>query len=137
MYVIDIINETEKRFVQYKAIKKSVSEALAGEGISEAVINIILMDNADIAAINKQYLDHDYPTDVVSFGLEETPLEGEIYIGLEIAEEQSKEYGVSLTNELQRLAVHGTLHCIGYDDSTAELRAKMTELENKYINSRT
>lgn len=133
MINIEIINNTEKKFIKFASIKKAVESAIIGENIKDADISIVLLDNDDIKAINEEYLQHDYPTDVISFPLESEPLSGEIYIGLGVAEAQSREYKVSLTNELQRLAVHGTLHCIGYDDESDEQKAKMTELEEKYI----
>jgi len=54
-------------------------------------------------------------------------------ISADTAERQAKDYKVSLKNELKRLAVHGALHLAGYDDSTDKERAKMTELENKFL----
>jgi|YNPMSStandDraft_1061717.scaffolds.fasta_scaffold00022_20 rRNA maturation RNase YbeY len=133
MYKIDFANTTEKKFIQYKRIRYAVENALKGEKIKEAEISIVFMNNDDIRDINKRFLKHDWATDVISFPLESEPLVGEIYIGLEVAIDQSKEYNVSLTNELMRLAVHGTLHIIGYDDTTTEQKEQMTHLENKYL----
>lgn len=133
MYKIDFTNTTEKKFIQYKRIRKAVENTLKGEKIKDAEISIVFMNNDDIRDINKRFLKHNWATDVISFPLESDPLVGEIYIGIEVAFEQSKEYNVSLTNELMRLAIHGTLHIIGYDDTTAEQKDKMTSLENKYL----
>lgn len=133
MLSIEIINDTDKKFIKYAAIKKAVEAALIGEKVETANISVVLLCNEAIQVLNNQYLGHDYPTDVISFLIDEEPLSGEVYIGIDVAELQSREYKVSLTNELQRLAVHGTLHCIGYDDATAEEKAIMTNLEDKYI----
>jgi rRNA maturation RNase YbeY len=83
--------------------------------------------------LNKQYLQHDYATDVITFPLDEQPLYGEIYVSLETARRQANEYGVTVVNELCRLAVHGALHLLGYDDATLEDRAAMHKLESKFI----
>ncbi|MCX8054307.1 MAG: rRNA maturation RNase YbeY [Ignavibacteria bacterium] len=133
MYKIDFTNTTEQSRLQYKKIRRAVENALKGEKINEAEISIVFMNNDDIRDINKRYLKHNWETDVISFPLEENPLSGEIYIGLEVAREQAKEYNVSLTNELSRLAIHGVLHIIGYDDATDIERNNMTKLENKYL----
>ncbi|MBK7986366.1 MAG: rRNA maturation RNase YbeY [Ignavibacteria bacterium] len=85
--------------------------------------------------MNRKFLQHDYPTDVITFPLEDNPLEGEIYISIDTAIEQARDYNVSVAQELMRLAAHGTLHLIGYDDSTDEERARMSELETLYIES--
>lgn len=133
MYKIDFTNTTEQSRLQYKKIRRAVENALKGEKIKEAEISIVFMNNDDIRDINNRYLKHNWETDVISFPLEENPLSGEIYIGLEVAREQAKEYKVSLTNELSRLAIHGVLHIIGYDDATDIERNNMTKLENKYL----
>ncbi|MEJ5245017.1 MAG: rRNA maturation RNase YbeY [Bacteroidota bacterium] len=133
MYKIDFTNTTEQSRLQYKKIRRAVENALKGEKINEAEISIVFMNNDDIRDINNRYLKHNWETDVISFPLEENPLSGEIYIGLEVAREQAKEYNVSLTNELSRLAIHGVLHIIGYDDATDIERNNMTKLENKYL----
>jgi rRNA maturation RNase YbeY len=86
--------------------------------------------------LGKEFLGHDYDTDVITFDLseEDAPLaEGEIYIAVAQAEAQAKEYGTTLTAELKRLAVHGALHLCGYDDSTDELRSEMSRMENMFI----
>jgi probable rRNA maturation factor len=58
-----------------------------------------------------------------------------VYISVEKAEEQAKDYGVSLMNEILRLVAHGVLHLVGYDDDTPEKRNEMHQLENLYIAS--
>ncbi len=129
---ITLFNESGRR-VKKTLIKRAAETALQREGIEVANIRIILLNNNAIRNLNNQFLKHDYPTDVLSFRIEESPLEGEIYIGVEIAEEQSLTYNVSLANELRRLAVHGVLHLLGYNDTNDEQKKLMTQLEDKYI----
>ncbi len=132
-YKVQIYNETEFVVPKKGKIKKAVLRALEGENAQEANVNLIYMDNADITRINIKYLEHDYPTDVISFALDEHPLEAEIYIGLEVALGQSREYGVPLSEELMRLSIHGVLHCLGYDDGSPQEKTLMTEKENFYL----
>lgn len=132
---VNIINSSQRKFIANKKIKDACERALKGENITDAEINIVLLNDSEIHKMNKEYLEHDYPTDVISFMLEETPLTGEVYISVDTAEMQSKDYKVSLTNELTRLAVHGTLHIIGYDDIAESDRTYMSNLEDKYLNA--
>lgn len=96
-------------------------------------MSVAILTDEEIHQVNKEFLEHDYPTDVITFSLEEDCIDGEICIGLETAQRQAQEYGVSLRNELMRLAAHGTLHLVGYDDATDEERRAMSVLEDKYI----
>ena len=130
---VNIYNESGRARLTKNKLENVALAALNGEGIAESEINIILLDDQAIHEMNREYLSHDYPTDVISFQLDEEPLSGEVYISADTAEMQAKDYNVSLTDELMRLAVHGTLHIIGYDDASPEERAAMSALENKYM----
>jgi probable rRNA maturation factor len=86
-------------------------EVTAGE------VSVTLLEDVAIERLNREYLRHEGPTDVISFALHdpgEPPL-GDVYIGLDQAVRQAREHGVDLQEELTRLAVHGTLHVMGYD----------------------
>lgn len=131
---VSVTNASGLRYRGKQAMMDIVKKALKAEGIKAANVDIILLSDDAIHDMNKQYLKHDYATDVITFPLEDAPLTGEIYISVETASEQASEYGVTLTNELCRLAVHGALHLVGYDDSTKADHARMQELENRYLN---
>lgn len=111
----------------------SVQKALKAHKVKHANIDIVLLTDRRIRTLNKQYLQHDYATDVLTFPLDEQPLYGEIYVSLETARRQANEYGVTVVNELSRLAVHGALHLLGYDDAEPSQRETMHQLENTYI----
>jgi rRNA maturation RNase YbeY len=97
-------------------------------------INIVFMNNKNINRLNINYLSHNYPTDVISFRINSGKrIEGEIYIGVEIAKSNSLRYNTGFYEEIRRLIIHGVLHLIGYDDKTQKERAKMTELENFFL----
>ncbi len=134
-YNINYFNDSGQQFLPAKKIKDSVAAVFEGEKAESAEVNVIVLDDVKIHDMNKKFLSHDYPTDVITFPLGEgTEIEGEIYISADTARKQAEEYNVSFTNELLRLAVHGALHLMGYDDATDEERGRMHELENKYIN---
>lgn len=98
-----------------------------------AAVTVILMSDDDLLQLNREFLKHDYYTDVITFVLEEEPLEGEIYISVDRAREQALEYKVTLHNEVCRLAIHGALHLAGYDDGTESEREAMRVLEDTYL----
>jgi probable rRNA maturation factor len=98
-------------------LERAVEATLEHEAISDAAISVTLMADAQISALNTQYLQHEGPTDVISFPLfeeGETPV-GDIYIGYQQAQRQAAELTVQLDLELARLAIHGTLHVLGYE----------------------
>lgn len=132
--IVNVFIDSEKKYLPEKKIYSVVTATLVGEGKKNALINIILTSDKRITELNKKFLKHDYATDVLSFELDVEPLMGEVYISVDTALRQAKEYKVSLLNELQRLAIHGTLHLLGYNDTNKSDREKMKELENKYLN---
>ena len=98
-------------------IEQAVVHVLEAEGVEEAEISVALVSDAEIASLNEGYLAHEGATDVISFALHaegERPL-GDVYVGVEQAERQAAEAGVQVAEELLRLAMHGTLHVLGYD----------------------
>lgn len=133
MSKIAIINSSSFKFLPKSRLERIVKIILEDFKKTEYQLNFIYLDNKGIHELNLQYLDHDYPTDVITFEIEKKPLLAEIYIGVEVAKEQSNEYKVSLTNELLRLGIHGTLHLCGFDDKTDDEKAKMRKFENKYL----
>ncbi len=134
-YLINVFNSSNRKKLPIKKISQYLENVLKGESISNAIINVIYVDNDEILRLNKEYLSHDYYTDVITFSLleEEEGIDGEVYICVDVAEEQANNYNVSLSNELFRLAIHGTLHLCGYDDDNEENKSKMRDLENLYL----
>ncbi|MEN3027559.1 MAG: rRNA maturation RNase YbeY [Chlorobiota bacterium] len=114
-------------------LREAVRFVLQQEGVSTATVRIVLADDQTIQELNRQYLQHDYPTDVLTFVLAPTPLEAEIYIGVQQAQRQAEEYSVPLAEELIRLSIHGTLHALGYDDQTASQRQRMEAQQERYL----
>ncbi|MGE5313413.1 MAG: rRNA maturation RNase YbeY [Acidobacteriota bacterium] len=100
---------------------------------NKAAMTVVFTDDKGIRPINRKHLGHNDTTDVISFTLEESPLEGELYINLEQARRQAAEYGVSPRNEAARLVVHGVLHCCGYDDTDPESKAAMFKKQERYV----
>jgi probable rRNA maturation factor len=96
-----------------------VRRVLEGEGVDQASISVALVDDATIHAVNLRHLDHDWPTDVISFRLSETSepvLVGELVVSVEMAVTTSRRAGTDPWAELALYMVHGLLHLCGYDD---------------------
>jgi probable rRNA maturation factor len=111
-------------------IERAVRHALASEGSSGGEISVALLNDDAIRRLNREHLDHDRPTDVLAFALHdagEPPL-GDVYLGVPQARRQAADAGVDEAEELVRLAVHGTLHVLGWehpDAAEARLRSPM------------
>ncbi|MBO4634137.1 MAG: rRNA maturation RNase YbeY [Bacteroidales bacterium] len=97
-------------------------------------ISIIFCSDNYLLDINKQYLQHDYYTDIITFDYcEGSTLSGDLFISIDSVRENASFYGVSFEEELNRVMVHGVLHLIGYDDHTEDDIAMMRAKENQYL----
>lgn len=118
-------------------IRTLVKNILSGEKLNFTEVNLIFTDDEMIHKINREFLKHDYPTDVISFELsDELPVQNkvaEVYISVERAIEQSKFYKVHLEIEIARLVAHGLIHLAGYDDKTTSEKLRMRRKESYYI----
>jgi probable rRNA maturation factor len=107
----------------------------AGEKKRLPGLAIVCTHSRFIRTINKEFLKHDYVTDVIAFSLgKDGGVEAEIYLNMDAARNQALEYGVTYMQELRRLLIHGMLHVFGYGDANMKDRKKMVSLENKYLN---
>ncbi len=117
-------------------MRNLVRTVLDGEGIADAEISLAFVDNSTIHQLNKRYLNHDEPTDVLSFPLSEPGakrLAGELVIGAEVAQAQAQQRGHDVQAELALYTIHGLLHLCGYDDKTEEAAAEMRQRERHYL----
>lgn len=104
--------------------RKLLALALKELHPDKAELSILFTDDSGIKALNRQYLGKNRPTDVLSFSMDDPAIIGDIVISVDRAKEQSKEFGVSLNEELARLLVHGLLHLLGYDHVRGGSQAK-------------
>lgn len=97
-------------------------------------VNYIFCSDKKILEINRQFLNHDYYTDIITFDLSESDkIVAEIYISLDRVRDNAKKEGTSLKSELHRVIFHGALHLCGYGDKTkAEIKV-MREKEEEYL----
>ena len=107
-------------------VREAAIAALEAERVRDAMLSITFVGRAAISGLNRRYLGHRGPTDVISFGLgrlgNRGAVIGDIYICPEIARDNAKRQGVPIGEEILRLVVHGTLHVLGHDHPTGALR---------------
>lgn len=140
--MFEIINETNKKIEELEYLEKYVKYVTEKENIEDAIFNIIFVTNEEIHEINKQYRNVDRITDVISFAFEdneeieeEIRVLGDIYIALDVAYEQAKEYNHSNIREICFLATHGILHLLGYDHMNEEDEKKMFTHQEELLDS--
>ena len=129
MNTIEIFNNTDKDIEELSIMKEVLEKGLKKEKIKNVTFNVIIVDNDYIHKLNKDYRNIDKETDVITFALEdedsvqlpnEDRVLGDIYISIDKAKSQAKEYNHSFKRELCFLAVHGMYHLLGYDHQTKE-----------------
>ena len=126
------------RTVDVGTLERLARRVFAEEGREPGDVTIVLSDHAHVLALNQEFLEHDYHTDVLSFPLHdapEGPVEGEVYVDLDTAAERHAEFGTSFEREVQRYVVHGLLHLLGYDDATPAGKQTMRTLEDRYLDA--
>ena len=133
--VVTITNETGEPSIDGSRLREAVLQVLISNSVSQANIGVAIVSDEAIHRFNCQYLQHDYPTDVLSFPLSAAgdPLEGEIAVSLDTAATQAASYGWNTADELLLYVIHGTLHLVGYDDKSETSAAEMRECETKIL----
>lgn len=133
MLEIAIANEQDRVEISEEELRHAVKAALELRQITHAEISLALVDDATIHEINREYLQHDYPTDVISFPLSDSAdcLEGEIVVSVDTAAREAIKIGNSwgVREEILLYFIHGTLHLAGFDDHNDEDLAAMRQAE--------
>lgn len=126
--------DTNFKFNKRRATSKWLKSAITLENKKLGDISIIYCSDDYLLEINKQYLSHDYYTDVITFNYCEGDLiSGDIFISVDTIKANAEEYGASFDNELCRVMVHGILHLIGYDDDCESNQLIMRQKEDFYL----
>ncbi len=127
-YELEFQLENEEQYSSW------ISNVISSENKKEGDINYIFCDDEYILEINKQYLDHDYYTDIISFDYSVgNELHGDIFVSVERVRENAIEFEVTFDEELKRVLAHGVLHYCGYKDKTKEEELIMRSKEDEKI----
>ena len=124
-------SEVQFRFSKRVAITKWIETVVRMGGKKVGSINYIFCTDAFLVFINKQYLKHNYYTDIITFDYSERKtMNGEIYISIDRVKENATSFGVTFPVELNRVIIHGVLHLLGYTDKTAAQKTLMRKKED-------
>lgn len=141
MNYIELVKNVDRDIKELEEVNSFIDFATNYLKLDNIMFNVIIVDNEEIHRINKEYRNIDRPTDVISFALEDDDtfikidkrVLGDIYISIDKAIEQSKEYGHSLLRELCFLTIHGILHLLGYDHMNKEEEKIMFDLQERIL----
>lgn len=116
-------------------LKRFIREIFRREKKKLNNINYIFCTDAQLLKINKEFLNHDYYTDIITFQLSEknAPVEAEVYISIDRVKDNAKKLNQSITNELHRVIFHGILHLCGYGDKKDSETILMKKKEEEYL----
>ena len=134
---IEINTDEQSHAIDVARLKKAIRAVLTDAGIESAEISVGIVNDQRMHELNRQFLNHDYPTDVLSFVLEydeeRNALDGEIIASSDYAAREAERYGWTANDELLLYVIHGCLHLVGHDDTTDEAKEEMTAAEKRYL----
>jgi probable rRNA maturation factor len=135
MYKIDLANQQSALVPNEADLIRAIESILLEAQIAEAEISLAVVDDRSMHELNRKYLDHDWPTDVLSFVLEQDDqrIEGQLIVSSETAITNAADYEWPAEAELLLYVVHGTLHLVGYLDDTPEAKQLMREAERRHL----
>ncbi|MEL6388628.1 MAG: rRNA maturation RNase YbeY [Bacteroidota bacterium] len=114
-------------------ISRWLCQVFRAEGCTLKQVHLIACSDDYLLQMNRQHLDHDYYTDILTFYYSEDAIDGELYISIERVKDNAHQLDIPELNELHRVIVHGALHLCGHDDQTREEKQKMRDLEELYL----
>ncbi len=135
MSSIDFFFEDIQPFsIQNNHIQKHVNGLIVNELKEFGDIAVVFCSDEYLLKMNKQYLSHDYYTDIITFDyVDENIISGDLFISFDRIIDNAKQFDTELIREVYRVVFHGILHLVGYNDKTADEQKLMTEKENFYL----
>jgi rRNA maturation RNase YbeY len=117
-----------------QGLKKYLESIFKREGRKLGSINYVFCTDKALLGINRQFLSHDFYTDILTFDLSNTDsVQAEIYISVDRVRENAGQLGISLKSELHRVIFHGVLHLCGFKDKKKGENQKMRKKEEFYL----
>lgn len=135
---IQVFNQTDTSLPFEQSLLSLLAAAVADkENAPFSFVEVVYVDEDEIVRINREHLNRDYVTDIISFHYtdpsSDQPIEGTLYCCAPRIFEQAEEFGESPKKEFLRIFVHGLLHLVGYEDQSDQQKQTMTEKENTYL----
>lgn len=135
---IQIFNQTDLNLPVSSSTFREIASLIAeNEGCDFKLLEIVYVDEDEIVIINKEHLDRDYVTDIITFRYDEEndqEIEGTLFCCAPRIIEQANEFNESPEKEFLRIYIHGLLHLGGYEDKSNPQKQQMTDKENTYLN---
>ena len=120
--------------VDQERIRQWINRVVVQYGCETGEINYIFCSDDYLLNINREYLNHDYYTDIITFDyVQDHLISGDLFISLDTIRDNAEYYKVSFEDELHRVIIHGVLHLLGIDDKTDEDQEIMTQKENESL----
>ena len=134
-YQVLLANEQSTLQLDEQMLSSAVRSVFQESLYQSASVSLALVDDPTMHELNRQYLDHDYPTDVLSFVLEDdgSHLQGQLVVSTDTAVESASQFGWTANEEMLLYVVHGALHLVGYDDQQPEQREAMRAAEALHL----
>ena len=121
-------------FVSKRDLKQALKNLVSNEGKKLKDLSLVFTDDDYLLEVNKQYLNHDYFTDVITFDYSDFPeVSGDVMISLDRVKDNASSMNLAYEHEFYRVVFHGVLHLCGYKDKSKEDVALMREKEDFYI----
>ncbi len=130
---IEVVNEQAFVRVSKTRVERLVRSVLRGEDAGGKGVTLLFTDDRRIRRYHRVHMGLDSATDVISFGAGEPAYLGDVVVSAQTAKRRAAEFGVSARNEMERYAVHGVLHLLGYRDKGARDYKKMHGRQEKYL----
>lgn len=136
-FEVAIADEQALLAIDQPLLSRAIRHVLASHDEPSASMSVAIVDDAAMRPLNQQFLQHDYTTDVLSFGLssEDEPLSGELIVNAEYALREAAQYAWTAHDELLLYAVHGMLHLVGYCDKSEAAAQEMRAAEKVVLAS--
>lgn len=123
--------ETNFNLTHKRIINSWIKHIISSHQKTWGEINFIFTTDHQILEVNRQYLQHDYFTDIITFNYNSNNIiSGDIYISVDTVRSNAEIYKVTFQEELHRVIIHGILHLLGFNDKTKSEQREMTENEN-------
>lgn len=116
-------------------LKTLLADLFRKEGRRLAGLSIVFCSDDYLLELNRQFLQHDYYTDILTFSISErgAPVEGELYISVDRVRDNARALGVPAVDELRRVIIHGALHLCGYKDKLKKDQLVIRQKEDRYL----
>lgn len=133
-----MIDFTFEQIDTFELDKNLIANWLSNVAFSENkkidTISVIFCSDDYLLSVNKEYLNHDYYTDIITFDYSvDTEISGDLFISIDRVKENATEFNVPFLNELHRVLVHGVLHLCGYGDKSPDEETLMRSKEDFYL----